>query len=177
LEERGIDDYEVQTKMGWTALDVLADRLPPDTLNATLALLGFLFEHHRAGEVITTTTRTTTQEKKGETVLHRLVRGLDDDSVDPTLTVIKLLCRHGADLNTRNEEDGQTVLHLLSMKSTKNRRNMQVALIALLEHGADPRIQDNYGILPVEHFKEPSERFDPTAVFLLIEYTVVSAVS
>jgi len=61
------------------------------------------------------------------------------------------------------------------MNSIVARINVRAAITVLLDHGANPTIEDNEGILPVEHFKD-SEPFDPTSVFLLVRSMIPSGV-
>jgi len=77
------------------------------------------------------------------------------------------------DYNIQNK-NGQTVLHLISLNSTLTKIDIRrIVIEMLLDHGANPTIEDNNGFLPVEDFKDP-EKFDPTCAFLLVRSMVTS---
>ena len=60
--------------------------------------------------------------------------------------VVRLLLLHGATVTDKDPLSGETLLHVLAKSPIHDGKTMEV----LLEHGANPRIRDNVGNLPLD---------------------------
>jgi len=96
------------------------------------------------------------QDEYGWTALYQLANRLGSKNQQATLALVRLLLAPpGMDCNAQINY-GQTAIHLMSIKSSRMPGIVLVtALEVLLEHGANPAIQDNAGILPRSLFQGP----------------------
>jgi len=85
------------------------------------------------------------RNRKGQTPLHRVLFGLDDEtpSLDQYLDLIRCLLEHGADIDAQ-DNDNATPLYLASKYGGAKAARL------LLEHGASVHLQDSEGKTPFE---------------------------